>query len=1212
MKMTKKMRTALTVAVIAGTCALSSPSFAAWESDAPTKLGTDITASCADEANGLAIVGQDGKAYHMTADKMKASGGQVEWTQVFPPVATDFVDITNNGDFFWAVTAGGDIATSQTGRQGSWNTINLPSAVKDVFNGKKVTGITRCQDDQGQAKDVVIIATDGTALYYDASVGGNAAWSSIGSSLSAESIAGNNRIIGVAPIPGAAETVAVFGSGGGAGNADNLYKLQKDTGILGFNVENCPAINDMSIQKKDLWYAVGDSATIIKGVQDLTAMGPAIQTPKLAITGTSATPNLLSIAYNYDETFGYAAGADGSLFRISGNEVTFKAQSETANDLNAVSLVEGPNGLRRAFVSGNDGASLYADETFWDNVSSTAVASAPERPRSILALGGRYYMADNADNSLSYTADPGSGWTKLNSKSAQPFNTGVSAAAAIGADNYIAVANYSDTSGGGIGNKGRVTIFKTSGASDQNVMFTAVDSSLDVVAFMATQKDPSDNQILYLAPRDLNKKVHYLNMDATGGSPQPAVGDIFANRVSGMAASSHGLYVVQGGEIHAMSGQSDSLLTIQPVSTNKWRKADAINTTVGTSTLLFQTGDDRVLCVNTQGKIYIFEDSQGASIAEISCRDLSYPGESPTYISGTSNDFAVATQDDVWRYTSAGGWEKYDSLDQAVQGMLHVFGVAAIGKNILASDYSRNVIAYSTGNEFNPALPEDAPAIGSAIISAYNATKADVYVAGENGLLYHGNRQSDSSSFDWTRENNGTFRAWRILKVTGSGEHVFTAFWDGSSTSFATKELSDSGWTHLSGSISGVINDAKGLSATSVMVVDGGALKKGTIDTQLDTISFESLAGTQSSADISGVTFRALDILGSELMYAVSGTDLYKFSEPSGSTWTIDKIALTGVPAGGLQDVFIQDSEKIYIIGDEGYAAFYDGSSVTNIGVPPSSDNLTSCWAYGEVMYASTDSGQVHEYNAKSKEWTTGTVKSGVALHDITGSQKGSWILVVGDSNTSVRNSISSGGGGQTSTKIQPGDGEDGDLVLQSIVTDKTAEELSDVYKTPAMDVMSEEQTFTSKTGLTAGSVHSFLFNVTPDSEMPVRDVKLYKLFATSGGSFLTYNRVDSTPDPKIDGTFWIVEEKTGNVMQTADTLAANTVYTVNFSIKDGGEYDSDNLVNGQIKDPTVLGATSGSGGSGCVFNPVQTFGMEWLMLAFAPLAAFFRSRFKK
>jgi len=81
--------------------------------------------------------------------------------------------------------------------------------------------------------------------------------------------------------------------------------------------------------------------------------------------------------------------------------------------------------------------------------------------------------------------------------------------------------------------------------------------------------------------------------------------------------------------------------------------------------------------------------------------------------------------------------------------------------------------------------------------------------------------------------------------------------------------------------------------------------------------------------------------------------------------------------------------------------------------------------------------------------------------------------------------------------------------------------------------------------------------------------------------------------------------------MQSGETLAANTVYSVNLGIKDGGEYDID-TADGVIEDPTVLGATSSSSSSGCVFNPVQSFGLEWLMLMAAPFLAVIRNRFKK
>ncbi len=266
--MSKKFKAAITVAAIAGTCALSSPSFAAWTSDAPNKLAANITAGAVstDNNEGMMIVGSEGKTYFMDGAKMV--GGDPVWTKIAAPATSDFVDAIYDANLksYWAVTVSGEVVNSSDGR--SWTSVSMDAGAKDAIEGRIVTGITSCEGSEGaDDRDIIVITTDGVIAHFDKS---ESLWKASIGPFVTEHIANYRVVTGVTELPEIPGKVVIYGKEGGADGHSNLYVLNlADGSFQGFNVQNCPNINDLSIQSRNAWYAIGDSATVVKGTQDL-------------------------------------------------------------------------------------------------------------------------------------------------------------------------------------------------------------------------------------------------------------------------------------------------------------------------------------------------------------------------------------------------------------------------------------------------------------------------------------------------------------------------------------------------------------------------------------------------------------------------------------------------------------------------------------------------------------------------------------------------------------------------------------------------------------------------------------------------------------------------------------------------------------------------------------------------------------------------------
>nr|WP_239057166.1 FG-GAP repeat protein [Desulfovibrio sp. JC010] len=154
----------------------------------------------------------------------------------------------------------------------------------------------------------------------------------------------------------------------------------------------------------------------------------------------------------------------------------------------------------------------------------------------------------------------------------------------------------------------------------------------------------------------------------------------------------------------------------------------------------------------------------------------------------------------------------------------------------------------------------------------------------------------------------------------------------------------------------------------------------------------------------------------------------------------------------------------------------------------------------------------------------------------------------------------------------------------------KTTAEVKKEHQSPGMDSMLGANVYEFTASVTAGKVAYFCFNSSSLGERAAEDVALFKLFPDKESKSFTYS---SGKNPSEEGYFWITDEgNSGQYIDPKMILEGARTYTVNYSVKDNGDYDLDDTP-GVINDPVVPGTSGGSGGTGCVLNPQAGMSVE-------------------
>ncbi len=1211
--MTKKIKAAITVAAIAGTCALSSPSFAAWESDSPSKLDANIQASVNAGDEGLMAVGGGGKVFHITDPSVNAPS----WTQVYPPSTDDFIDVIadNPGSAaendFVIMAKDGRTFIAETAT-GSWTDITNP-----LF---AVLGNERSKDSSGQEKGMVGLAavandryvavTNSGALVGKISKATN--WIPNGS-IDLRAGFATDGFRGVVKLD--ENTALVFGHSAEGADGKNLAKVtvsgEISTWSLAekYKVANCPNINAVTVTSAGIFVA-GDNGKVVKLASDLSDVGDAA-----AMTASDTAPSLTetfnAVAYNTDGNFGYVAGSAGKMYRIDLAASTHKlkavASTGTTKDLNALAMVNGAtegsvSGLYRTFASGDDGTSIYTNEGFWNDMSQDG---------KVIATDGTAFYVALASGEVKKSSDAGKNWSSVSTSAGTAIGNGKSFSYLDGTDKLRIVATGTNPSEIFNLHEGGATKYTLN-----NLKHFAVDDG---------------NGRIYATASD-SARVFYADMgsDCADMATQSASLDTqLTNGGDGMAATSKGIYFFDGGKIKALVDTSNYLDLIPDESNKLVEVARVMAYLSGIPPLkIFESTAEGEFCVvgddGGEARVCWFSDSGVGASDDVTDRHtaftgvsgLPFPGGATSLIlgiNGRASDFTVTTATKVYRYTSSGRWNDCGNVPEGTE-LDSITNALRVGSKFFAVG-DNSEIAYSEGGNFFSVGSDNFP-VSATINSAFNATESNIYAAGQDGLVVKGYRSTSSGTTWYNRYTDKFFGARDFKKITGVGDKRFVAYGE-SGTDLAWMDRTDHNWTAITvgaGDDINTLNDIQPLDAETLYVANSQdvGLVKGVLSGNEITYTDQIKSGSSSSTLDMPEALTALSVVDADNIYAVSGTKLYKFSDRSGDEWEIANVAPTD-DAQNLTDIVALSVDKVYAVGENGYALFYDGTE-TKVLPKAGDSNFNACWAGAGFLYATDGSGNIHTYNEKTKAWTTEDVAAETSFKDITGSIKHKYLMAVGSGGATYLTTLAAGSddsgdsGAAEETYVTNITG-DSAVVNSEVPKHIEPEALASAYNTPPeMAVVCDVQEFTTTGGVADGSTHTFTFNFTPTSDYAFNDVVLYKL--KSDGTNLTYNRVSAAPASPTSGDFWITTTG-GDPVGAGQTLTSGTAYSVCFAIEDNSQYDNDSTP-GKITDPAVLGTSSGSGSSGCVFNPTQTFGMEWLMLAFAPVAAFFRSRFKK
>lgn len=180
--------------------------------------------------------------------------------------------------------------------------------------------------------------------------------------------------------------------------------------------------------------------------------------------------------------------------------------------------------------------------------------------------------------------------------------------------------------------------------------------------------------------------------------------------------------------------------------------------------------------------------------------------------------------------------------------------------------------------------------------------------------------------------------------------------------------------------------------------------------------------------------------------------------------------------------------------------------------------------------------------------------------------------------------------------------------VTQSSANATETSELESAYSIPfgftlESPVMEFEATVSSNA---VNGVFSF---TTTSVNGTASSLTLLKCFSTNGTT-LPFRNYSPAVDPDTEGAWWIADSD-GNYLPPETLLTDGTTYQINMVVKDNGKYDEDRTL-GSIKDPVVIGASSLTSGTGCVFNPSAGISLEWLLLILGVLLAAIRMKLPK
>lgn len=859
--------------------------------------------------------------------------------------------------------------------------------------------------------------------------------------------------------------------------------------------------------------------------------------------------------------------------------------------------------MNYALASGDDGKVLYSEGLKWTeaDVHATDIGGY----QAVVKVGSKYYISDSADNDLFVTTD----FTQANSAKLSVVTTLATTGEAIAFGDY---AIFSETLGAlavvdalaVVQDADPDTIIELNAAADSGDGQCGNDFDLDVLAVV-----PATDSILLAASTEapVQKNVLYLAASSFADDT-PMLADNAALQATALKKT----YSIAVTASKIVRHEGTAVGTANQFATADWAADGTINnradlTVNDVSSAAIDANVVQVFTPDytdgTYGESFIVltttkvfrKDSSGDD-----CVDLACPlAANLTKIWGSAwnNMFVTDNGGIIYRYDGT-NWSKITNGDVLSTNPV-TSGVAYSTSGAAATVGTSNKLGFTSGYAFSEQSVTVPP--NAEFKDVVAATSDKLVAVGSEGLVF-----STTDGENWTAIDGGAVVGSNNLRgIDATGADYFYAVSGQNAYEYNAGTWTDKGgvadsWFEkvaLTSDGNGFIV-GKNIAAGAVAGTDQAKLVKITNG----VLSNVDLSTSGTSDETYKYRLRDIHALSASSIYICGDGGRVAKLNDAGDAWVDIEL---GTTATNLYAIFAKSASEIYVAGTSGKAWKYNGSAWTSMDVGVAT-TITDIWGYDDVLYAAASDGKVYKHDGSS--WTAETTNNANELLGITGAQEGiKKIVAVGASSTNLNEDI-----GTSSAEAFPG--QTGVAVTDSGTATVTDSSLQSEYKIPTtLEVITGIPSYNfSGTVNGKDAVGIFGFTYTPTvSTDTVGDLTLKKLIA---GNNLPFTFSSTAVNDK-GGYFWMTTAADVNTpLASTTTLTAGTSYKFWFTIQDGTDYDL-NTADGVVRDPVVpLRSTSSSGGSssGCVFNPAQTFGLEWLMLAFAPVAAFFRSRFKK
>ncbi|WP_415719057.1 beta strand repeat-containing protein [Maridesulfovibrio sp.] len=1203
MKMSKKMKQAITVAAIAGTVALSGTAFAAtngWKTQTLGATGSNLYELAVGKITAGAFpavaVGDAGKIYYVADVQMNAMKA-TSWNQAAVPTVNTITAVATTTSGFVATTDKGEVLTSSDAGK-TWAKVkNLPAGL----TGENIMDVSTIN------KQTLLVTKTGK-VFYTADVetaATTAAWkqlyltkegTSTGTALDvASDLRGlvNDGTSTFFAFGGAAAISRVNVSGGSNTQITNIAELtRKVSSTATAEKFGSYAITAMATDGAS-WYIAGEGGRVANVTFNGALASAVSTTAKVSDSGATVqawtqpvTENITSI--NLPEILagsaqhGYFTTVSGAVYRLARLGATsdiplFESVKTLGSQLNAVAgkdAIVGGVDTFRAVAAGASGIMANGKDIEWK-----AASTADPNSWAINAASGNLW-ALKAANDLEFGTD----YTKLANVNVQPTDATVGSLSVNG--NYVSLIKSTGP------NKGLVvyaadtgTQIGDSAANNPVLGAPAKGTALFTKGgetYLAYADTANHDQAVFAKLTNGYTVTQGVANEKTSGS---------ANEFNALGSTTNfvwGIDTDAGAKIYAADVSTADVAAAALTLPQVTPTGDALSANLDT---IVSTGSTFIYLLDTTNETLfkVTENTSGAPVVKAIAAPTGVSVDGAFYSNGALYLYdTTSVTKKIFRLVDESNsyWEEYGSPTDSGTAA-DIDQIAAIGNYVWSKGNGAGTDVVTEGVSWGQL--DSKLSATSAFNDVVNATGA-FYAAGGGAMLY---KSTDGTTWNLDTDLVEAFPSASINVVRVNGSNVYA-----------------------------VDNAAKKVykydTATWVQYPTGKTFTDNAVDLILSAEDKGLMLSATQVWDFSDFTSKGVSGLAGATSFVQLGDSSYLIACTGGKLWSYDGDktikAVTTDTTKNLNALYAKSASEVYVVGQSGYFAKYDGTKVTQIETGNNDlvkgKTFTDVWGYGNFVYL-TDGTSVFKYDGAN--FFDEQVQS-ANITALTGNEKIGGLVAVGASGTVQYRAI-----GNSGLVMLPGQTNKFTYTSRSAAA-TTPDTLNATYgvDNSTLKLLGDQMTFTAS--ITAGETATvgFSFQATANASK-TSDIGLIKLIGGKGTALKHFYFNQSSEVTTDAGKYYITSttpESDGKYKALTGDLTVGKDYYVWFNIKDDGNGDL-NKNAGLITDPVVAttsgGATvSSSSSSGCVFNPAAGFGLEWLMLMAAPMIAVIRNRFKK